>query len=133
MGGMVQTVFNAARRTTLDRMAIGLSALCVAHCIASAVLLALLSSAGALVDSHFHEIGLMLAILLGALALGRGVMRHGLMLPASIGALGLGIMAGALTLPHDLDGMLWSNEVVWTLIGVALVALGHDLNRRAVS
>ena len=45
---------------------------------------------------------------------------------ASVGALGLGVMAGALTLPHS-DG-----EVLYTLVGVGLLALGHDLNRRAV-
>jgi hypothetical protein len=35
-------------------------------------------------------------------------------------------MAGAITLPHD-----GGTETIWTLIGVAILALGHDLNRRA--
>lgn len=124
---MVQAVFDAAKRTTLDRLAIGVSALCVVHCVASVVLLALLASAGSVFDAHFHEAGLVLAIGLGAAALGRGAWRHGLMLPPAIGALGLGAMAGALTLPHGFG------EILWTVIGVALVALGHDLNRRAVA
>jgi hypothetical protein len=38
-------------------------------------------------------------------------------------------MAGAISLPHDGSGM----ETVWTLIGVAILALGHDLNRRAAN
>jgi hypothetical protein len=113
-------------RNLLDRIAIGLSALCVVHCLASAVLLALLSSAaGAVLDESIHHAGLAIAIVLGALALGRGILAHGYMMPAAIGALGLGVMTGALTLPHD------SGEIVWTVIGVALLALGHDLNRRA--
>jgi uncharacterized membrane protein YfcA len=37
----------------------------------------------------------------------------------------LGMMAGALTLPHG-DG-----ELLATLVGVAVLALGHDLNFRA--
>lgn len=111
----------------LDRMAIGLSGLCLAHCVATAVLLAVLGSVGgALLHPLFHEIGLVLAMIFGALALGRGVLEHGYALPAWVGSLGLGIMLGALTVPHG------AMEMTWTLIGVAIVALGHDLNRRAV-
>jgi hypothetical protein len=113
----------------LDRWAIGLSGLCMVHCLASSVLFALLASAGGmLLHPLFHEVGLSLAIAFGALALGRGIVDHGYMMPAAIGATGLGVMAGALTLPHD-GGM----ETMWTLIGVGILALGHDLNRRALA
>ena len=112
----------------LDRLAIGLSGLCLVHCIASAVLLAMLSTVGGmLLNPMFHEIGLTIAILLGALALGRGVVAHGYVMPAFMGSFGLGVMAGAMTLPHDGSGM----EQLWTVIGVGLLAFGHDLNRRA--
>src|SRR3546814_3533227 len=53
---------------------------------------------------------------------------HGYMMPLAVGSLGLGMMAGALTLPHE-GGM----EAIWTIIGVGVLALGHDLNRRARS
>lgn len=108
-----------------DRLAIGLSSLCLAHCVASTVLLALASAAGAFLHPAIHEIGLVLAIVFGLVALGRGIWKHGYMLPAAVGAFGLGMMAGALTLPHG------GQEIVWTVIGVAVLALGHDLNRRA--
>lgn len=112
-----------------DRWAIGLSGLCAVHCFASAVLVALAASAGGLLlNPLFHEVGLSIAILLGAIALGRGIWQHGYMLPSSVGGLGLGVMAGALTLPHD-----GGNETLFTLIGVGLLALGHDLNRRAAA
>lgn len=121
------TVADAAVGRGLDHWAIGLSGLCAVHCLASAVLVALAASAGGLLLSPiFHEVGLVVAIGLGAVALGRGVMDHGYMMPASIGGLGLGTMAGAISLPHDGSG-----ETLFTLIGVALLALGHDLNRRA--
>ncbi len=114
----------------LDRVAIALSGLCVVHCLASAVLLAMLSAAGGLLlNPIFHEVGLTIAIVLGAIALGRGVMEHGYVMPASMGAFGLGIMAGAMTLPHEGGG---GAETLWTVIGVGLLAFGHDLNRRAV-
>ena len=110
----------------LDRLAIGLSGLCLIHCLATAVLVAVLASAGGvLLDHRIHEVGLVLAIGLGAVALGRGVTRHGFMMPAAVGSLGLGVMAGALTIPHN------GVEVACTMIGVGLLALGHDLNRRA--
>lgn len=67
----------------------------------------------------------MLAILLGAVALGHGAVAHGYMMPAAIGSLGLGIMAGALTMDHG-----WQ-ESAYTLLGVAILALGHDLNHWA--
>lgn len=115
-------------RLGIDRLAIALSGLCVVHCFATAVLLAIAASAGGLLlDPIIHEVGLSIAILLGAVALGRGIWQHGYMMPAAIGSLGLGMMAGAVTLPHD-----GGAETIWTLIGVGVLALGHDLNYRAV-
>jgi len=112
----------------IDRWAIGLSGLCVAHCLASAVFFAVLASAGGiLLHPLFHEVGLVLAIIFGAIALGRGVLSHGYVMPVWIGSLGLGVMAGAMTLPHD------GGETIFTILGVAILALGHDLNRRAVA
>jgi hypothetical protein len=117
----------AIRTGSIDRLGIALSGLCVVHCLTSAIMLAVLASAGGmLVDHRIHEVGLVFAIVLGIFALGRGIVDHGFMMPSAIGGLGLGVMAGALTLPHD------SNEVVYTILGVAILALGHDLNRRAV-
>ena len=108
--------------TRLDRIAMGLSGLCVIHCVASAALIALLASAGALGSPLIHEAGLALAMLIGAYALGRGLLEHGFLLPPAIGSLGLGVMAGALTLPEG------GHEAIYTVTGVLIVALGHRLN-----
>lgn len=117
---MVTLLANSAR---LDRLAIGLSGLCIVHCLATAVFLAVLATAGGLLGAPIiHEVGLTLAMILGAVALGRGVLEHGFMMPGAIGALGLGVMAGALQLPHD------GSEAMFTIIGVAILALGHRLN-----
>ena len=123
----MRVIQGAIRSEKIDRLAIGLSGLCLVHCIASAVFLAMLASAGGLLlDPIVHEVGMMLALGLGIVGLGRGIVAHGFMLPAAIGSLGLGIMAGALTLDHD--GL----TTVYSVVGVLTLALGHDLNRRAV-
>jgi hypothetical protein len=123
---MTTTLRNALMSGRIDRIAITLSGLCVAHCFATAVILGLLASAGSVFESPiFHEAGLVLAIVMGAIALGHGAMVHQFMMPAAIGSLGLGIMAGALTMDHGLQ------ESVYTLVGVGILALGHDLNHRA--
>jgi hypothetical protein len=109
----------------LDRLAIGLSGLCLVHCIATTVLLAVLSAAGGILGAHWvHEVGLSLAMILGAFALGRGIIEHGFMMPSAVGGLGLGVMAGALSMPHN------GSEAALTIVGVLVLALGHDLNRR---
>jgi hypothetical protein len=120
------TTLTAHRFARLDGIAIGLSGLCAIHCLATAVLIGLLSSvAGLLAAPIVHEVGLVIAMMLGAIALGQGALRHGLLIPVGVGALGLGIMAGALTLDHGAE------EIVWTLLGVGLLAFGHELNRRS--
>jgi hypothetical protein len=109
-----------------DGLGLGIAGLCLVHCLATSVLLALFAAAGgALVHPIVHEIGLVLAIAFGVIALGQGIFQHGFVLPASIGALGIGIMAGALTLPHG------GIEVFYTVLGVGVLALGHALNYRA--
>lgn len=117
----------ALRNGGIDRIAIGVSGLCLVHCIASAVLVTLIASAGGLLHPAIHEVGMAVALVLGLVGLGRGISQHGFMLPASIGGLGLGMMAGALTLGHGTG-----EELLWSVVGVLTLALGHDLNRRAV-
>lgn len=110
----------------LDRLAIGLSGLCLVHCLATSVLLAVLASAGSVFGADWiHEVGLVLAMAMGALALGKGIFDHGYTMPSAVGGLGLGVMAGALTLPHN------GTEAIYTMVGVGIVALGHRLNHIA--
>lgn len=107
-----------------DRMAIGLSGLCLVHCVATTVFVAMVASAGSMLGAPiFHEVGLSLAMLLGAVALGKGLMDHGFMMPSAVGGLGLGVMAGAMTLPHE-----GGQEAIYTMGGVMILALGHRLN-----
>jgi hypothetical protein len=107
----------------IDHVAMGLSGLCLVHCLATAIMLGLLASAGGFLGQPIiHEVGLSLAMILGTIALGRGAMEHGFVLPTAVGAMGLGVMAGALTLHEG------GNEPLFTMVGVGILALGHRLN-----
>jgi len=126
---MARTMFQTLSipTTRLDRMAMGLSGLCLVHCLATAILLGLLASAGGILGSPIiHEVGLTLAMILGSVALIRGIVEHGYMLPSVVGAMGLGTMAGALSLPHG------GAETIYTVIGVMMLGLGHRLNQLAL-
>ena len=57
--------------------------------------------------------------------LGRGAVEHGFLMPIAVGGLGWGVMAGALSMPHD------GSEALYTVVGVSILALGHQLNRIA--
>ncbi len=114
------------KKWSWDGLGLSIAGLCLVHCLATSVFLVVLASAGGLLlDPAIHEAGLIFAIVFGLLALGKGVWEHGFIMPAAIGALGIGIMAGALTLPHG------GTEIIYTILGVGILALGHDLNHRA--
>jgi hypothetical protein len=115
---------NSALTTSrLDHWAMGLSGLCLVHCLASAVLLGLVSAAGGVLGAPIiHEVGLTLAMILGSVALVRGVFQHGFFLPALVGSTGLATMAAALSFPHG------GKESAVTVVGVMILALGHRLN-----
>ncbi|WP_367271415.1 MerC domain-containing protein [Sphingomonas sp.] len=114
------------RNGTIDRIAVTLSGLCLVHCVATVVLLGLVSSVASwLGNPLIHEIGLGLATGLGAIALVGGAMNHRSILPTAIGFLGLGFMASALIVPHG------GREALLTIIGVSLLAGAHWLNRKA--
>ncbi len=113
-------------RGNLDRAGITLSALCAVHCLATLVLVSALGLGGELLaDPIIHEAGLALAMVVAAVAIGWGALRHRRAGPFVTAMTGLTFMGGALAVPHGYD------EAVLTIIGVALVSLGHILNLRA--
>lgn len=124
---ITSTDTTAAPGSRLDRWAIWLSGACVVHCVATTVLVAVLSTAGGLLGNPLiHEVGLVLAILLGAVAFGKGVVAHGRPLPLVLGAAGLVMMAAAVIVPHGAHHLA---ESALTIAGVVVLATGHALNR----
>jgi hypothetical protein len=114
-----------AIRHRLDRAGVLLSGLCALHCVLGIVLVSVLGLGGqALLSPAIHEIGLVLAILVGIVTLGLGVLRHGQTGPLLIGASGIALMALALLVGHGLP------EAALTIAGVALVAVAHIRNLR---
>ena len=107
-------------------MAVGLSGLCVLHCVLSVVLVAALSGFGTfLTDPMIHRLGLAGAVVLGSVALGQGYLMHRAKRPAQVGLVGLMLMALGLVVPHG-----WA-EVAATVAGVSVLAIAHLMNARA--
>lgn len=112
-------------RGRLDRLGVLLSALCLLHCVAGLVLVAGMGlGAGFLLDPDIHRIGLLLAVLVAAVAIGAGALRHRRAEPFVVAMTGLTFMGGALAVNHG-----WE-EAVLTMIGVVLVASAHIMNLR---
>ncbi len=121
-------LFSQWRKWRWDGLGIGLAGLCLAHCLATTILLAFTASLGGFfVQPIIHETGLAIAIFLGLIALGRGFWDHRKALPIAVGSIGLSIMAGALMLPHG------TVEIGITIVGTLILTVGHILNLRALS
>lgn len=113
-------------RRKLDHVGIGLAGLCALHCIASIILISALGIGGHfLLAPEIHAVGLALATMIAAFAIGWGAFRHGTRLPFVVAFVGLFLMGGALVSPHGMQ------EAALTIIGVVLVSVGHFLNLRA--
>lgn len=111
----------------LDRIAIGLSGLCLLHCLAGFVLLSLFALTGDWLDHRVHVVGLALAMPLAAVALFRGWRRHGRMPIGALGLLGLAVMAASLAVRH---GQIV--EMLVSMTGVGLLATAHWQNMKAL-
>ncbi|QKG70876.1 MerC domain-containing protein [Erythrobacter mangrovi] len=112
-------------RRRLDRAGIFLSGACAMHCLLSIVLVSGLGIGGEFfLSPDIHRVGLVIATLIAAVAIGWGALRHRVAAPFVVAMTGLTFMGGALAVPHGYK------EAVLTIIGVALVSLGHVLNLR---
>ncbi len=112
-------------RRRFDRTGIVLAGLCALHCVATILIVSALGVGGHfLLEPAIHRIGLVLALIVAAVAIGWGVLRHRQPAPFVTAIAGLLFMGGALVIPHG------TGEAVLTIIGVALVAWAHLLNLR---
>jgi len=115
-------------RDRLDRMGILVSGLCAVHCVLGLVLVTLLGlGGGALLAPEIHETGLVLAVIIGTVTLGFGLLRHGRAGPLAIGACGIALMGAAIVTGHGVS------EALLTIAGVALVAFAHIRNLHKAS
>ena len=115
----------AAIRGRFDRAGIMLAGLCAVHCLATILIVSALGLGGHfLLSPEIHRFGLALALIIAAVAIGWGALKHRRAAPFVTAMMGLTFMGGALAMPHG------TGEAVLTLIGVALVSVGHVLNLR---
>ena len=114
-----------ANRIRLDALGIALSVLCAVHCVLTIVVISSLGLAGGwLLAPELHWWGLAAATIIAGIAIGIGAIRHRRRMPFVIAMTGLTFMGGALAAPHGIQ------EALLTIIGVALVSIGHILNLR---
>jgi len=113
-------------RARLDRAGVVLSGLCLAHCVLSILIVSALGIGGEfLFAPAIHRVGLAVALVIAAVAIGWGALQHRRAMPFVVAMMGLTFMGGALAVPHGIQ------EVVLTVIGVTLVSIGHILNLRS--
>ena len=112
----------------LDRSAIGLSFLCVLHCLAVPLTLILVPSFAALpiADERVHLLLVLLVLPTSTVALTLGCRRHGLKHILAWGLTGISILVLAAGLGEGFLGEY--GEKILTVVGSVLVAVGHILN-----
>ncbi|WP_299195841.1 MerC domain-containing protein [uncultured Erythrobacter sp.] len=117
---------NSAIRRHLDKTGIAISALCAVHCVLTIIIVSGLGVGGQFFFSEeIHRYALVVALIIAAVGIGWGALMHRRREPFVIAMMGLSFMGGALASPHG------TQEAILTIIGVALVSLGHLLNLRA--
>lgn len=111
----------------LDQGAIGLSALCLVHCLALPLVVLALPVAGEILPRQWwaHPAIFLLAVPLAAVALMRGWQQHRDRRPMIIGGVGLALLGVGLL---GAEGS--AVEIVFTVLGGTVVGTAHLLNRR---
>lgn len=108
-----------------DLRGMALSALCIAHCLASPLLFGVLPVL-ALAESRIHY-GLMAALfVIGLLAFVPGRRRHGSLLPVLMALAGFAMLGGLVPLPVFAHGE--SGESLSTIAGGAMLIAAHVAN-----
>ena len=112
----------------IDQIAIGLSAVCIIHCLAVPFVIALLPVAAASMggNSHFHEFMLWVIIPTSLVGLGLGVRIHRQYMLPLIGAAGLSIIIVAALWGHDV--WHWWYEIGLSSAGSLVLAFAHWRN-----
>lgn len=132
---MSQAMKTAAQKQDLmDRAGIFLSTLCLIHCTALPLLLAVLQAYGAalvpksLDNGWFHAALAFVLLGVGGLAFVQGYRRHGRVLPLAAGAFGTALLfLGAFNPGAQLPE---AGEHVVTVFGTFTLLFAHSRNRR---
>ena len=117
-------------QTVTDNTAIGLSLLCMLHCLAFPLLLVILPNVAALqLDNEAFHLWMVLAVIpISAYALTMGCKQHKHYHIFTLGLVGLGCLVLAIVLGESLLGEVW--EKILTSIGALIITYGHYKNYR---
>lgn len=120
----------ASRRSTrFDRLGLSLSGICIVHCLALPVGLALLPLWPAALHLHewLHFVFAIVIVPTTAIAMWYGYRRHGSIGIVSLLGVGLLVVLSALLIGHSTP-VLQVTETMVTLAGSSLLILGHWRN-----
>ena len=106
--------------------AVGLSGLCLAHCLALPLLAGALPVLMPFVDGHLHVQMLMFVLPLSAVAIGIGMTRHRNLRVAWSAAIGLILLIIGATVAHEHLGIV--ADRVFTVSGAIVLAAAHFYN-----
>lgn len=122
---------SAKSRGILDIAAIGLSGLCLVHCLALPIFVAGLPFLAGLGDEHFHAEMLWVVLPVSTIALALGYRRHRSLLVWQTGIPGMLLLVLGGTVAHSLYGLTADRSL--TLLGALVLAAAHYINTRLAS
>lgn len=119
---------SSGRFAVLDRLAVGLSGLCLLHCLLLPFAVTILPFLGQFGDDHLHAEVLLIVVPVSIVALALGFRHHrrgGIIVG---GVVGLGILIVGGTIAHDAYGLVADRTL--TVIGSLTLAFTHYRNFR---
>lgn len=119
---------SSRQRALFDKIAVGLSGLCLLHCLLLPFVVAVLPFLGQLDGDHLHTEMLIFVIPVSVVALAVGFRRHGQINVIISGAAGLIILTTGALVVHDLYGLI--ADRMMTVMGSIVLAFTHYQNFR---
>jgi len=110
----------------LDGAAVGLSALCLVHCLALPLLVAGLPFLAQFSEGHLHVQMLVIVVPLSVVALGLGFRHHRQVWILLVGTLGMLTLYVGATLAHESLGL--TADRIFTIVGAIVLATAHFYN-----
>jgi hypothetical protein len=116
-------------RSWLDGIAVGLSTLCLVHCLVLPLIVVGVPLLAQFAETHLHYQLLVVVVPLSVFALGIGYRRHRNQRILVAGALGLVLLIIGATVAHTQLGLL--ADRVFTIAGSLVLATAHWKNSRS--
>ena len=110
----------------LDGAAVGLSALCLVHCLALPLVVAGLPFLAQFAEGHLHAQMLVVVLPLSIVALGLGFRHHHNRRIIAAGAVGMSLLALGATVAHENWGV--AADRAFTIAGALILAAAHFYN-----